>query len=386
MPILQQYLFAIGAFQGLLLAMLLIPGSGNSHANRILGVWCLFLALSFAGAFITMDGQINAFSGLIGWSLLLPAGYGSLLYLYCRHAITDRPFAPADLLHFAPMLLCYLLNIDLLLASPEVKLDLVVAHPPQSLRFQASQLILYLQAFVYLAMSVILLRRCQHQAERTLSSFNPAIFRWLWKLLGLYLAIWCMKALAELPGNFSFFSRIGDGLIVVLIYSIAMAQWRNPRLFKIEQLIPEPDELDAFRRTATPDANAEPADRAPSQSVGALDASIRSSLLQAVRQHMHEQQSYLDNQLTLTRLAEAVGVSTHHLSEVLNLQEGKNFYQFVNQYRVDFVRERMQADRSAKILDLAMAAGFASKSTFNAVFKQFTGLTPSQYREQLAAE
>ena len=45
----------------------------------------------------------------------------------------------------------------------------------------------------------------------------------------------------------------------------------------------------------------------------------------------------MDNQLTLTRLAEAVGVSTHHLSEVLNQQDGKNFYLFVNEYRVKFV-------------------------------------------------
>lgn len=384
MPVLQQYLFAIGAFQGLLLAFLLIPGAGNSHASRILGIWCLFLALSFAGAFITMDRQINAFSGLIGWSLLLPAGYGALLYLYCRHAITDRSFAAGDLLHFTPLLLCYLLNIDILLASPESKLDMVLAHPPQSLRFQASQLILYLQAFVYLGMSVILVRRYQDRAEHTLSSFNPEIFRWLWKLLALYLAIWCMKVLAELPGDFSFFSRIGDGLIVLLIYSIALAQWRNPRLFKIEQLCPDADERSRFRTAATPVPTRESADSPPAASVGALDADIRSSLLQSVRQHMQEQRTFLDNQLTLARLAEAVGVSTHHLSEVLNLQEGKNFYQFVNQYRVDFVRERMQADRSAKILDLAMAAGFASKSTFNAVFKQFTGLTPSQYREQLA--
>jgi len=98
---------------------------------------------------------------------------------------------------------------------------------------------------------------------------------------------------------------------------------------------------------------------------------------------MQEHKSYLDNQLTLTSLAEIVGISTHHLSEVLNQHEGKNFYQFVNKYRIDFVCEQLKSDTEIKILDLAMSAGFSSKSTFNAVFKQFVKLTPSQYRQQL---
>jgi len=83
-------------------------------------------------------------------------------------------------------------------------------------------------------------------------------------------------------------------------------------------------------------------------------------------------------------LAETVGISTHHLSEVLNQHEGKNFYQFVNEYRINYVCEQLKMDKNIKILDLAMSAGFSSKSTFNAVFKQFTQHTPSQYRQQLA--
>ena len=99
---------------------------------------------------------------------------------------------------------------------------------------------------------------------------------------------------------------------------------------------------------------------------------------------MQEQQTFLDNQLTLTRLAEIVGISTHHLSEVLNQHDGKNFYQFVNEYRINYICEKMKHDNEIKILDLAMSAGFSSRSTFNAVFKQFVKLTPSQYRKQLA--
>jgi AraC-like DNA-binding protein len=373
MPVLQQYLFVIGSFQGLLLASLLIFDRTLSNASRILGAWCLFLALSFLGPFITIDGQLNVFSPLIGLSFFLPASYGAFIYLYCRHAILDRPLAWVDLWHFSPLLLCYLLNFDLFLAPPQAKLDAVLGGEPDTLRFAISNFLLFSQAFIYLGFSARLIRNYQRQARQTLSGFNPGVFDWLWKLLILDLTIWSLKLLGTVIIDSHALFITADVLIIVLIYSIAMAQWRNPTLFKVEQLTSEPAD----------DADADSESDAPARGAGALDDSIKSSLLEAVKRHMQEQQTYLDNQLTLTRLAEAVGVSTHHLSEVLNQHEGKNFYQFVNEYRIDYIREQLQRDQSVKILDLAMTAGFSSKSTFNAVFKQFTGLTPSQYRRQL---
>ena len=76
----------------------------------------------------------------------------------------------------------------------------------------------------------------------------------------------------------------------------------------------------------------------------------------------------------------------HKLSEVLNSDLGKTFYDFINGYRVDDVRRRLaeSESRNLNVLTLAMDAGFASKSTFNQVFKKLTGHTPSTYRKALA--
>jgi|GEM_PF-354384 len=387
MPILVQYLHAIGSFQGLLLAGLLIFGSQNTNASRILGTWCLFLALSFLGPFIIMDREMNLFTGLIGFNSFLPAAYGAFLYLYCRHAIVDRPLALKDLWHFVPITSCYLLNIDLLTSSAEVKLDAIINGPENLTPILIAQLILFLQAFIYFWFSAKLIRRYQNQAKNTLSNFNPDIFAWLWKLLILDLVIWTLKA-AAINSEYRFaYSTVADVLILVLIYSIALAQWRDPRLFKIDQLKLSSQNNEEDLPADQIESQSEPNKgdiESSGKSTGALDPSIRSSLLEAVRSHMSEKQAYLDNQLTLTRLAEAVGVSTHHLSEVLNQHEGKNFYQFVNEYRIDYICQQLKHDQSIKILELAMSAGFSSKSTFNAVFKQFTHLTPSQYRNQLS--
>jgi len=396
MSTIMQYLHVIGAFQGLLLAGLLIFGSTTSTASRILGTWCLFLGLYLLGPFIYLDRELNVFSSLLGLHMFLPASFGAFLYLYCRHAIINHPLTLKDLWHFLPFLLCYVLNIELYLSSAEVKLDALLHGPKNFTPIIIADVILALQAFIYLGCSMVMVRRYQYQAEHTLSSYNPEVFSWLWKLLILDLLIWSIKGAAVTTENSTIYSAVSDGLIVVFIYSIAMAQWRNQNLFKIEQLKVNFDDQDKESTTELMPAKAKlllevetnnsqrTVNTKSTDNSGALDPSIRSSLLKVVRQHMRENQTYLDNQLTLTRLAETVGISTHHLSEVLNQHEGKNFYQFVNEYRINYVCEQLKRDKNIKILDLAMSAGFSSKSTFNAVFKQFTQQTPSQYRQQLA--
>jgi len=395
MSILTQYLYVIGVFQGLLLAGLLTFGTKTSTASRILGIFCLLLAFNFLGPFIYLQREINVLSPLIGFHAFLPACFGALLYLYCRHAIIDRSFALKDLWHLLPLVACYLLNIEFFLSSPEVKLDIILYGTESLKNLNIAEAIESIQAFAYLGFSMFMVRRIQNKANQTLSNFNPEMFSWLWKLLFLALVIWSLKEMmgtAEYP---FIFSTVGDVLIIVLIYSIAMAQWRNPFLFKIAQLNTRTiaqEELAASNiivseEVATIEANMKTkhlaVDDSSASNSGALDPSIRSSLLKVVRKNMQEQQTYLDNQLTLTRLAQIVGISTHHLSEVLNQHEGKNFYQFVNEYRINYICEKMKHDKEIKMLDLAMSAGFSSRSTFNAVFKQFVKLTPSQYRKQL---
>ena len=385
MPILIQYLFAIGAFQGILMASLLIFSKKNNNANYILGAWCFFLALRFLGMFITMEGKINDFSFLIGWSYFLPASFGAFWYLYCRHSLLTQPFRYKELWHFAPLILCWLLNIDILLASPETKLNIILSGQPQSWQYILSDFIFFSQAFVYLGLSIALLHRYQNKAEQSLSNFNPDIFAWLWKLLALNGAIWILKTLGSIFPYYSTLSTFGDILIIVLIYSIAMAQWRNPRLFNITRLEKVPHTINETLISPNDQTDNDSDDKLAQQiskNAGVLTESIRRNLLMVVKQYMEEHHTYLDNQLTLNRLAEAVAMSTHHLSEVLNQQEGKNFYQFVNEYRINYLCKQLKANPTIKIIDLALNSGFSSKSTFNAVFKQITGLTPSQYREK----
>ena len=96
---------------------------------------------------------------------------------------------------------------------------------------------------------------------------------------------------------------------------------------------------------------------------------------------MSDNKPYLEPKLTLSQLAELLGTSPNNLSQVINQCEGKNFYDFVNSYRIsEFInRASSQTSKNLNILGIALDSGFNSKSSFNEVFKKQTGKTPSIY-------
>ena len=98
---------------------------------------------------------------------------------------------------------------------------------------------------------------------------------------------------------------------------------------------------------------------------------------------MERDRLWRDSNLTLADLADRLSTTPHKLSEVLNSQLGQTFYDFVNGYRVREVQRRIAAGEAQRVTMLALAldAGFASKSTFNVVFKKHTSQTPSNYRQ-----
>ena len=115
-----------------------------------------------------------------------------------------------------------------------------------------------------------------------------------------------------------------------------------------------------------------------------LDVRRARRLVSALLRIMDERQPYLSPEIKLETLARELGASANHLSQALNQLEKRNFHQFVNDYRVRAARARLErpSSDSVTLLAIAQESGFRSKSTFNAAFKERTGLTPSEYRRR----
>jgi len=111
----------------------------------------------------------------------------------------------------------------------------------------------------------------------------------------------------------------------------------------------------------------------------------RRALYSRARQDMREHELYLQMDLTLGDLAEAIGATPRDLSEAINGEGGVTFYDFVNNYRVAAARQLLLDEPGEKVLSVAFRSGFNSKSTFNKAFKAETGQSPSEFRKTQAS-
>jgi AraC-like DNA-binding protein len=100
--------------------------------------------------------------------------------------------------------------------------------------------------------------------------------------------------------------------------------------------------------------------------------------------YMKEKKPFLDTQITLAALSKKLNVTPEYLSGILNGKLNRNFFDFINYYRIEEFKRlcRENKNQSYTILGLAWDAGFNSKATFNRVFKNATGMTPGDYLKQ----
>ena len=109
------------------------------------------------------------------------------------------------------------------------------------------------------------------------------------------------------------------------------------------------------------------------------------SAFEAVLQQIEEHKLYLNQELTLRLLAQQVKVNEKKLSSWINQYTERNFYQLINQYRVDEFKRQLTLpeNQNYSLLGVAQNSGFRNKSTFYKVFKELEGFTPNDYKKGL---
>lgn len=100
---------------------------------------------------------------------------------------------------------------------------------------------------------------------------------------------------------------------------------------------------------------------------------------------LKENRYYLEPELSLSSLADELGLTTHELSRIINTAFKKSFNDFINEYRVAEVAQKMQdpAYDHLTLMGIAYDCGFNSQSTFHRAFKELTGKTPAEYKKEL---
>lgn len=404
----------LGAIQGGVLAVALASKRSNRTANRLLAVLMISFSIYLASvATVGYMERIPHFSGVGYQTVYL---FGPLVYLYAVCAADrTRRLTRRDLIHFSLFFVSVALGIPFFISSGAEKLEFVrqleAGNVPLSMRIL--QPLKMVQGVSYAIATLFFVRRHGETVKASYSSTESVNLKWLLMLCGGAAFIWIMAVMLELmQASGIVLGQLSDDIIAlavaILVYGVGYKGLKQPEIFKYEtaeypiaradlRLVDAaPDPMSALPVDVTALAMADAAaDANPEQDSAGGARYERSGLTERQAQRLREalltmmdrERPWQNSDLTLVDLATRLSTTPHKLSEVLNSQVGQTFYDFVNSYRVREVQRRIAAGEAkrVKMLTLALDAGFASKSTFNLVFKKFTSQTPSDYRQTAGA-
>ena len=396
----------LGAVQGVFLGLVLATQRRNQTANRLLGVAMLAFSLHLTSTVYYAAGLVPRYPHFFGLSYPLPLLYGPLIYLYAVTASDrTRGLGPRDWLHFAPYALVLIAMLPVLTMSGAEK----VAFYENIQRGILTPLIKvvdplkYVSGMTYTVLTLRFLGRHRARVKESYASIERVNLQWLFQL-GLGSAVtWVLATTFGVTAglNYPLLSRADDLVslaIAILVYATGYMALRQPEIFNYAAVDVRSSAISAAPASNAPPIPPDRSDPTPVPTPPAESPNPRyersgltdresSMLKRGLIAAMETERLYQNSDLTLADLADRLDTTPHKLSEVLNSQLDQTFYDFVNGYRVKDVQRRIadESSKNLKILALAMDAGFASKSTFNAVFRQHTGQTPSSYRESLSS-
>jgi AraC-like DNA-binding protein len=111
-------------------------------------------------------------------------------------------------------------------------------------------------------------------------------------------------------------------------------------------------------------------------------------IVRAAQHYMQNGKPWMEPELTVYQLASRLSVKPRLLSQAVNDVLGQNFYDYINRYRIAAAEKLLTNPKDEKItiLEVLYEVGFNSKSSFNTLFKKYTGLTPTAFRKKQALE
>lgn len=363
----------IAAVHGIFLALIIgTSKQGNHRAHRFLAWLMLSFSIGLGGGAYFASGLYRSFPYFVTVPDTMVYLYSPLLYLYIK-VLTDPGyrFSREQWFHFLPAVLTFLYLFPVVISSPSEQVAFAdnLNTAPDAMAYIVLSARL-LQAAIYIGLSFRLLYVHARKVKDSFSSVDKVNLAWMRHMIFGFMSIWLVVALLHgfLPREL-IAAKVDDALIYLgvafFIFGIGYRGLRQPEIFSAPPEEPGTDKTKKYEKSG-------------------LDPGTADSILDRLTVFMKEKQPYLEPELTLSQLAESLGFQSHHLSQVINDKRGRNFFRFVNGYRVDAAKSMLSRapSRDEKLIKIAFDVGFNSLSTFNRVFKEITGQSPSEYRKQ----
>lgn len=352
----------VGCSGALFAALLMFTKPETSISDKILTGWLSLLAIEF----LTSGIDYNIYgTPLLSSSFLL---FNPAFFIYIR-SLTNSNFRLKwmYLLHLAPFI-CFEATAYIL-KEPYILIDFF--DPDSTLWFRYAFSVASLLSWIlYNTLSIKMVHHHRMHLKNEFSTIDRhKKLGWLlfvivsYNLYSLVLVLIGILVIlfnghVQIPYLFNY------SALLAMVYILGFYGIRQKMIY--QTIYPEPLPVRNGKASATSHRNDQ----------------IREQLIH----YFASEKPYLNADLSMQLLANHLKVPKHQLTEVLNQDLGKNFFQFVNEYRVAEVK-KMLADPKLpwSIEAIGYECGFNSKSTFFTVFKNLTGMTPMQFREKADA-
>jgi len=387
-------LYLTGIVITFFLAILLTGKQNKTPADRILIVWLCVMAFHLVLFYLFITGKIYNYPALLG-HLPYPLLHGPLLFLYTAELTgQQRKNRIARLLHFLPPIILYLFLIPFFSLPPAEKIN-VYRHEGAGYEglMQVCFVAIVISGISYVAASLFLLRRYRKSIENEFSNIEKINLAWLRYLIYGIAVIWIAVIFGTDPVVFA--------IAVLFVFFLGYFGIRQVGIFTTAR--PPADRLQTSPAARIAKESNIPIYPEQSQGEGPGQSEINGiatkvkyeksglgeeqagKIYKQLVACMADQKLFSDSELTLATLAKTLEVHPNHLSQVINSYEGKSFYDYINCHRVEEFKKLapLPKNRNYTLLSMAFECGFNSKTSFNRNFKKATGVSPSEYIQQL---
>lgn len=326
-----------------------INRKGNFFFGLLLLLWASFW-LEEIGGLAGLDALSELFIRVVQWLQIFAPLF---LYLSIRfYANPGDQFAWNDTRHLI-LPSAFLLLLWLKIELPELRYLLMPVQIG----------LMFFQVFFYVFIAYIKVKRHRKNLLRFESSIQGKDLNWLDYILFQIIIISIIALVSNLMGKEAP-GLLMNGVNLLVVFIIAYYAIGQKEIFPVHQALEDQmDDLD------------EPETKRKLMSDEELDL-----LKNRLTQLMAVERPFLDSNLNLVKLSEMLNLTPHKLSYTINSGYHLNFFQYVNQYRVEKAKELLlNNSKNYTVLAIAYESGFNSKTAFNTTFKKLSGQTPTEY-------
>jgi len=364
----------IGAVQALFFSLILLKKQGRIFYDEVLVFWLLLLCLHLTINFLQYEGYYETYPHLIGVSSSFTLLYGPLLYFYVDSYISKKPkFKNKYLLHLTPFILYNIMMLPFYVQTGTHKLvyfqESFRLDPPGL--FEIFQWVKAVTIPAYIIWIFVLLKQHVKNISQYLSFTDQVDLAWIKYLVYSVsvIAVFIVGFKIYDDNNFEperyLFAAVSIWIFGIGYYGIRQTPvFSNAREIKNVRL-PSRD----FKKKI-------------------IEKLTKANYKETLIDYMRKEKPYLKSKLTIDDIANDLNIPTHHLSLFLNEAINKNFFDFINSFRIQEFKQRL-IDPNFKqltILGIALDCGFNSKASLNRIFKSQTGQTPSRYLKAVKDE